>query len=416
MNLDLHSISEKKEGKKWQKLFRNNWYIYKSWFLSKGDKTSPDLKTCRAQLKKYMPEFYPTYLKLCKLAGPDKVAHRFLTGYRPPPYMSGCAQIVSEKEAQLVRNYDFSPYLSEGTLLHTAWNGTEVIAMGDSLIGVVDGMNAHGLVVSLTFGGRKIVGDGFGIPFILRYVLEFCTTLEEAVSALQRIPSHMSYNIMLMNGQGEHRLVQVAPDAEPVVTNLSASTNHQSVVDWPEHAAFTKTIERELYLLDMLAKEDCTSEQIANEFLKAPLFNRNYSQGFGTIYTAVYRPKESAMELRWPGIKLRQTFDEFQEGITSISYSEDIKVSTTDAIPASQLQADYNGAVEAYWSAYGRSWSESEHPLQGDYYDYTEADSLKSLSTRIEELLAQMERVAKGDGTYGGPKSQEVVKRVVNKK
>ncbi|NEN22329.1 acyl-CoA--6-aminopenicillanic acid acyltransferase [Cryomorpha ignava] len=390
MNLDIHSISEKKPGKKWQKLFQKHWPAYKGWYLSKMNANSPDLKTCRAQLKKYMPEFYPTYLHLCKLAGPDPVAHRFLTGYQPPAYISGCAQIVSEKEAQLVRNYDFDPNLSEGTLLQSAWNGRSVIAMGDCLIGVVDGMNDSGLVVSLTFGGRKVVGVGFGIPFILRYVMEYCTTLTEAVAALERIPSHMSYNIMLMNKQGEHNLVQLAPDRAPVVTDLSASTNHQGVVDWPEHAAFTKTIERELYLHEMLAQDERTSEQIADAFLKAPLFNRKYSQGFGTIYTAVYQPKEGAMELRWPGIRLRQTFDNFQEGVTAVSYSERIEVSTTNAIPADQLQADYTGAVENYWTEYGRSWANHEH----------NAESLHSISARIQELLAQMDSVSKAGETY----------------
>jgi hypothetical protein len=290
------------------------------------------------------------------------------------------------------------------------------MAMGDSLIGVVDGMNKHGLVVSLTFGGRKVVGDGFGIPFILRYVLEFCKTLEEAVAALQRIPSHMSYNIMLMNREGKHRLVQVAPDRPAVVTDLSASTNHQGLVDWPDHAAFTNTIERELYLIDMLAREDFTSEQIVNEFLKAPLFNRKYSRGFGTIYTAVYRPMESAMELRWPGIKLRQTFEKFQEGVTTITYSESLGSSATDVIPASKLQEDYNGAVEAYWSAYGRSWSESKHAATGDYYTYSETESMKSLSTRIQELVAQMDSVAKGEGTYDGPNNEDVAKIALTKK
>ena len=354
-----------------------------------------------------MPEFYPTYLKLCKLAGPDPVAHRFLTGYRPPRYMSGCAQIVSENEAQLVRNYDFDPKLSEGTLLHSAWNGRQVIAMGDSIIGVVDGMNEDGLVVSLTFGGRKAVGDGFGIPFILRYVLEFCSTLEAAVEALLRIPSHMSYNIMLMNKLGEHRLVQVAPDSAPLITDLSASTNHQGKVDWPEHAAFTKTIERELYLHDMLAREGCTADQIAKAFLKAPLFNRKYSKGFGTIYTAVYRPKDGELQLMWPGITLHQTFAGFSEGITSISYSERIDFSTTDAIPVNQLQEDYNGAVEAYWLEYGRSWTGSAHPAR---------EPLNAISLRIKDLLTQMELVAFGDSSYPVQPSKELWKRVELKK
>jgi len=341
-----------------------------------------------------MPEFYPTYLRLCKLVGPDKDAHRFLTGYQPPAYISGCAQIVNENEAQLVRNYDFDPELSEGTLLHSSWNGSRVMAMGDCLIGLVDGINEHGLVVSLTFGGRKVVGNGFGIPFILRYILEFCKTIEEAVSTLKRIPSHMSYNVMLMNKHGEHSLVQVAPNSEAAITNLSASTNHQGVVDWPEHAVFTKTIERELYLYDLLAKGDWTSEQIVKEFLKAPLYNRKYSLGFGTIYTSVYRPKEGVLELRWPDIKLRQSFDEFQEGVLSINYSESIDISATDTIPLSQLQADYNGAVEAYWLEYGHSWTNAEHVETTEFLKSSAAEPLKLMWSRIQELVAQMENVS----------------------
>jgi predicted choloylglycine hydrolase len=407
MNLDLHSISEKEAGEKWQKLFRKYWPAYRLWYLKKSKAYSPDLKTCQDKLKRYMPEFYPTYLELCKLSGPDPAAHRFLTGYRPPRYMSGCAQIVSEKEAQLVRNYDFDPKLSEGTLLHSAWNGREVIAMGDSLIGVIDGINEDGLVVSLTFGGRKVMGDGFGIPFILRYVLEFCATLEEAVDALLRIPSHMSYNIMLMNKQGEHHLVQVAPDSAPLVTDLSASTNHQGNVDWPEHAAFTKTIERELYLHEMLAQENCTADQIAQEFLKAPLFNRKYSKGFGTIYTAVYRPREGALQLMWPGITLHQSFTEFNEGLTTISYSEGIDFTTTAAIPVSQLLQDYNGAIEAYWLEYGHSRTSNE-PAAGA--------PLNAISQRIKELLTQMESLAAGDGTYAVKQTKDLRKRVGMKK
>lgn len=400
MNLDLQSISENKPGKKWQALFHKHWPAYKAWFLSKENANSPDLRTSRARLKKFMPEFYPTYLKLCKLAGPDKVAHRFLTGYRPPAYISGCAQIVSEAEAQLVRNYDFDPNLSEGTLLHSKWNDHRVIAMGDCLIGVVDGMNDSGLVVSLTFGGRKVVGDGFGIPFILRYVLEHCSTLTQAVAALGRIPSHMSYNIMVMNADGEHRLIQLSPDRKPVVTDLSASTNHQGEIDWPEHAAFSKTVERELYLHEMLQSSNRTGDQIADEFLKAPLFNRKYSQGFGTIYTAVYQPRENAMELRWPGVSLRQTFDDFQEGITTVSYSESVELSSTNAISANRLQEDYNGAVEAYWIEYGRSWMSSDH----------EAASLQAISGRIQDLLAQIERVAASE-EYSSKKWTEYWKK-----
>ena len=175
MQLHFNAISEPgKPGSKWQKLYNTHWSAYKSWLKSKGTTNYPDLKTSQEALKKYMPEMWPTYQRLCKLAKGDKVAARFLTGFQPPAYISGCSQAVTTgKDIQLVRNYDFHPDLMEGTQLLTSWNGKKVIATSDCLIGVVDGMNEDGLAISLTFGGRKEVGVGFGIPFILRYVLEF---------------------------------------------------------------------------------------------------------------------------------------------------------------------------------------------------------------------------------------------------
>lgn len=407
MILNLHSISEREAGAKWQNLFNRHWPNYRVWYLSKSDLEAPSLLTCQARLKEYMPEFYPSYLKFCELAGDDAVAHRFLTGYCPPPYMSGCAQVVLEKEAQLVRNYDYAPKLSEGTLFHSAWNGREVISMGDSLIGVIDGLNEDGLVVSLTFGGRKSVGNGFGIPFILRYVLEFCSTLDEAVKVITTIPSHMSYNIMLMDKHGQHRLIQVAPNSNATITDLSASTNHQGRVYWPEHASFTNTIERELYLHEMLAKDNYNGEKIAQAFLKPPLFNRKYGRGFGTIYTAIYRAKEGSLQLRWHDTSLDQSFDDFNEGLVSISFNESEDYDSNIAKSVAELQEAYNDAVEAYWQEYGKSWeNQGRHHLE----------PLSGISQRIKELLAQMAELKFKQGSYPKSEAKELWRRVGLKK
>ena len=36
--------------------------------------------------------------------------------------------------------------------------------------------------------------------------------------------------------------------------------------------------------------------------------------GFGTLYTAVYRPAELCVDYQWPGSTWRQSFDAFVEG------------------------------------------------------------------------------------------------------
>lgn len=84
----------------------------------------------------------------------------------------------------MVRNYDYAPSAFDSLTLRTRWQGRTVLGTSDGLWGLVDGMNDAGLAVSLTFGGRRVVGDGFGVPLILRYVLQTCETAEEAGGGL----------------------------------------------------------------------------------------------------------------------------------------------------------------------------------------------------------------------------------------
>ena len=76
----------------------------------------------------------------------------------------------------LVRNYDYPASRLEGIVYLTEWSGRRVLGMSDCLWGLLDGVNDAGLAVSLTFGGRRDVGDGFGIPIVVRYLLEICDT------------------------------------------------------------------------------------------------------------------------------------------------------------------------------------------------------------------------------------------------
>jgi hypothetical protein len=277
--------------------------------------------------------------------------------------------------------------LSEGTLLNSAWNGKHVIGVGDCLWGVVDGMNSDGLVASLTFGGRKIIGKGFGIPLILRYVLEFCSDIQQAVEALEKIPSHMAYNVMLLDKNGQHRMVQLAPDHKPVITELYVSTNHQGEVDWPEHARFSKTLEREKFLLEILNEPNQSAENIAEAFLKPPLFKRQYNEGFGTVYTSVYRPNEGWMELRWPGKKIKQSFGDFQEGNILITYSE--KAPAEIPVPREEQELARVSYDTENWVDYGKAWTSGNS-----------SDLLRYVTSAIENAL--------------GPKGTEVMQKVID--
>lgn len=383
LQLNFRSIKESKPSDKWQSIFNMHWNAYRTWFESKGAFKSSNLEDSQKALKKYMPKFVETYDKLVDLSDGSTEAKRFLTGYNPPAYISGCSQLAFSKKPQLIRNYDYHPLLCEGTLLMTKWHDKKVIAVGDCLWGAVDGMNEKGIAISLTFGGRKTIGKGFGIPFIIRYALEFSSSVEEAVETLCNIPSHMAYNVAIMDKNGKHKIIQLAPDRKPLVTDSSVSTNHQGAIDWPEHANFSKTLEREEFLKQLLLKEDLTQEQIANVFLKAPLFSKRYTEGFGTVYTSIYKPKEGKVEIRWQNDSVMQSFDNFKEQETLIPFGE-----ATYTAPVYERPADVEGEFkqEEYSKYTSEVFSIESIEILLQNLQYIPGFDSKALKARLENM------------------------------
>lgn len=313
MFLYLRSISEDKPGEKWQKLFDRTWPYYKKWFLQEGYSNRPGYLTSSMELEEAMPELYPIYEKLCELAGGGDTEARFLSQFSPPPFMSGCSQIAWTRDANfLIRNYDYSPRLFEGALLKTNWL-KPVIGISDCTWGLLDGMNADGLTISLTFGGRNISGKGFGIPLVMRYVLETCTSTEEAISVFQRVPVHMSYNVTILDKSKHFATVFLSPDRPVSVVNTCIGTNHQHSVEWEDYASMSATLPRMQFLESCLYNPEETKRTIKQKFHHSPLYNTQFEKSFGTLYTAVYNLEKMECQLRWPNKKRTYSFDKFEE-------------------------------------------------------------------------------------------------------
>jgi predicted choloylglycine hydrolase len=322
-SLSFRTIDEPEPGPKWRALFDETREAYQAWFLREGESRRPSYLKCSKMLEEHMPELVPMWKRLVALAGGGDHIARLLSLYRPTPYLAGCSQAMlaggpAEGEPLLVRNYDYHPSLCEGVLLKSAWHGTKVIAMSDCLWGVLDGMNEHGLALSLAFGGRTVVGDGFGVPLVLRYVLEFCWGTREAVSVLQRVPSHMAYNVSVIDRNGDFATVELAPDRPPVVSQDRVATNHQRGGMWTEHAAMSKTIERYRFLKERI--DGVRQDGLIQAFLEPPLFNTDYEHAIGTLYTAAYAPAAGSMKVLWPNRRWERSFSDFEEAEIDVEY------------------------------------------------------------------------------------------------
>ena len=321
MQLAFRAVSEAQPGPKWARLFGEYWPGYRRWWSREGLEARPTYRDGLRAMREHMPEIVPLYEALCDRAGGGDQQARFLSFYCPPPYLAGCSQAIwPGAEPVMVRNYDYSPNAFDALLLHTGWLGRAVMGTSDGLWGLVDGINDAGLAESLTFGGRRVVGDGFGVPLILRYVLQTCETAEAAARTLARIPCHMSYNVTAIDRRRHFVTAYLAPDRPAVITHAAVATNHQERVEWSSHARFTATVERERYLLQRLTLHREPKAKFIAAFLKPPLYSTAFAQGFGTLYTAVFEPRARAMSLCWPGSIWTQHINDFAEDIRQVRY------------------------------------------------------------------------------------------------
>ncbi|MGF1619097.1 MAG: C45 family autoproteolytic acyltransferase/hydrolase [Rhodomicrobiaceae bacterium] len=323
-SLTFDAVAEAEPGPKWTAWWRRSWPAYEAWFYSRGGAKAPSRADCEAALAAHMPELVPVHRRLTELAGGSDIAARFLSTWCPPPYLGGCsiAALADGGEIRLARNYDLAPDLNEGLLLRTEWTGTPVMGMIEFLWGLSDGINAEGLCAALAYGGRSEVACGFGVTTIMRYVLETCGTVPEALDVLDRVPSHMAYNITLADRHGATVTVELLPGGGMRTVGPAIATNHQHGPEAADRPLFTRTHQRRDHLKQMIAK-GIAPEALGDAFLRAPVYQRNYVQGFGTLFTAVYDPGPRELSLRWPKQSMVQRLDRFKEGQRIISYSAD---------------------------------------------------------------------------------------------
>jgi predicted choloylglycine hydrolase len=301
ISLSMRAWEEDEPGDEIRGHLTQAWPAFGRWWREGGN-ARPGAEEAQVRLEEHMPELVPAWQRLTAMLPGEPDAGAALALWNPPPFLTGCSQAaVLPGGPALVRNYDWDYRLFDGVVARTSYAGRRVLGMLDCLWGLLDGINDAGLAVSLTFGGRPQVGEGFGIPLVIRYVLETCHNTKEAMRALRRLPVHMSYNVTALDRDGLRATAYLAPDRSAHVTSLAVATNHQEKVEWAPYAAAIRSVERRRYLEELLAAGGSVADVVA-ACLRSPLYATRFHEGFGTLYTAEYRPAEGGARYHWPGL------------------------------------------------------------------------------------------------------------------
>ncbi|MFB8757711.1 C45 family autoproteolytic acyltransferase/hydolase [Streptomyces nigra] len=297
-------IGDGSDGR-WAAYAQPLWPLAEQWLAEEG-RTAKGADRARRLFGEHMPELVPVLDRLAAQLD-RREAETFLTLAAIRPFFSGCTQIGAG--GTLLRNYDFDPDDCEGTIVSSHFL-RPVIGMQDAAWGLLDGMNDAGLAVSLTFGGRFVHGPGFAIPIVLRYLLETCRTVDEAVGRLRPMPIAIPQNVTLVDAE-QARTVYVGPDIPLTEAPDACAANHQHLPVPDDQERFSRTQER-------LAAVRATGPDVA-AMLKSPLYQLAYDEGLGTVYTAHYRPAEGQVTYHWPDTSWPQSFATFTPGTRSMT-------------------------------------------------------------------------------------------------
>lgn len=100
------------------------------------------------------------------------------------------------------------------------------------LIGVLSGMNEHGLSIANMEVSRPLrLPEAMPYTLLYRTILEECRTTQEAIDLLNRTPRQSANNLMVMDAAGDRAVIEITPSKVTVRRGMAwaalFSTNHQ---------------------------------------------------------------------------------------------------------------------------------------------------------------------------------------------
>lgn len=163
-----------------------------------------------------------------------------------------------------------------------------------------DGVNEHGLAAGLTFIYPVKIAPGLNAGMLVRYLLEKCKTVKEAIKALQNLPIASPQTITLADKMGEIAVVECNCDAVIVLKPQSTdkfvfTTNHFVSEEMQPYQSkgMDDCHSQERYQTLATALKDCPdySLSFAKDLLsgkKGFLCQYDRRQGLDTVWSSIY--------------------------------------------------------------------------------------------------------------------------------
>ena len=228
--------------------------------------------------------------------------------------------LTKENVPLIGRSYEFGLETEDMRLCTMQVNG-KYSFIGSSVVffGFTEGMNEHGLVVTMSAGGlpvgavpgmRPPIEDGFQFWFVIRSVLERCKNVDEALELIKESPTCGNPNLIVADRSGAAALIEVF-GAHKAVKRIDAqsaeqfvcSTNHFTLPEMlPYRDPIWKNSQVRLNAIQSWLEKSRPIDSLAMQ----SLLSREYPQGlachyyqeyFGTLRSMIFNPVSGTVEI-----------------------------------------------------------------------------------------------------------------------
>lgn len=168
-----------------------------------------------------------------------------------------------------------------------------------AMVQIEDGVNEFGLAIGLTFIYPSVIKPGLNAGLLVRYILEHCKTVAEALQALKNLPISSNQTLTILDKSGEMvvvecnsaKLVEIRPIGDKKFVATANNFNSQQmreyrnpdIDDWRSDERYMlahKTLENEEYSLE-LAKDLLSGKH-------GFMCQYKRSNGYDTVWSSIY--------------------------------------------------------------------------------------------------------------------------------
>lgn len=249
----------------------------------------------------------------------QQLIYHFFTYLVPPrcSHFTALPDLTANGHTLVGRSYEFNIETNDNRFCLTRPQG-KYAHMGTTslLLGRLDGMNEHGLVVTMSAGGipvgnipelRPPVQAGLQFWAVVRSLLENCKDVPEAVAWLKEIPCGGNPNLIFADAAGRAARAEVYgahKTIREVEEGCLCATNHFNEAEMLEHTGFVMANSPRRYQLIQNFLEEKRGK-LDVEGIKSFL-SRHYPQGlcchyyadtFGTMHSQVFDPQAREMHI-----------------------------------------------------------------------------------------------------------------------